>query len=238
MTDFLKRFWAVAVSLAGVAGLYLGALQVNLVEVFWVVLAASVLIAIASLGWKPAFRAVDRARNYPKILKRAATLELKVEGLLADLDSKTSEVNRSFQRGLREGRQQIFGLYFSLQAEPPRIELLGDLEGVFVLIAKFEEQAPIIHARFDVTGSATGEKRGAVQVVHVDEEKSYAYLKCVEPISVEFWEHLMQRASFDASPPVGVELTRYSVPELEPMTAAELSVVTNGSGVKDGSDIR
>ncbi|MGW5011277.1 hypothetical protein ACWEOR_04045 [Micromonospora chalcea] len=213
MTDYLKRFWTVAVSLAGIVGLYLGAVQVDLVPAFWIVMGLSALIALVWTGGNALIEMVTRVRNYPRLLERAARLQTEVEALSGAIEANKEESQAATEAALAEGRAQMIGALLSSTAEPPTISVLGKFEGIFVLIAKYEQSRPERQTRFHVVSSETGESKGSVEVVHVDESRRSVFLRCVDPQAPEFWQHLATRADYDASPPIGVELARYDLPD-------------------------
>ncbi|MET8370568.1 hypothetical protein ABZU42_12665 [Micromonospora profundi] len=214
VANYLKRFWAVFGSLAGVVGLYLGAVQVKLTVAFWVVVAISAFVALVSIGGKWLFEAHAKLRTYPRLLERAAQLETEVEALSDALDASKDEREAALEAGITEGRAQIRGAILSSMTEPPLLTLLGRFQEVFVLIAKYESSRPYPRSRYLVVGSETGEVKGSVEVVHVDDTKKNVFLKCVDAQNSEFWEHLASRQGYDASPPVGVELARYDTSDV------------------------
>jgi len=224
VADYLKRFWAVFVSLAGVVGLYLGAVQVKLTMAFWIVAAISAFAALVSIGGKSLLEALAKLRTYPRLLERAAQLETDVEALSSALNASKVELGEAREAGIAEGRAQIRGAILSSMTEPPSLTLLGRFQEIFVLIAKYEESRPYPRTRYLVVGSETGEVKGCVEVVHIDDAKKSVFLQCVDAQDSEFWEHLAGRAGYDASPPVGVVLARYETSEV---------VVTNA-----GADLR
>ncbi|WP_146167602.1 hypothetical protein [Micromonospora sp. MH33] len=211
MTNYLKRFWTVAVSLAGIVGLYLGAAQVKLLLAFWLVIGLSAVIALFWTGGKTLLEVLTRVRNYPRLLERAAQLQTEVEALTGAIEATKEESRTAAEAAIAEGRAQMLGAILSSTSEPPAISILGNHKGTFVLIAKYEHSRPEPQARFHVISSETGEVKGSVEVVHVDDSRRSVYLRCVDPQSPEFWQHLRSRVDYDASPPIGVELARYEL---------------------------
>ncbi|WP_410666734.1 hypothetical protein [Amycolatopsis sp. cmx-4-68] len=205
MHSFVKRFWTWVVSLSGVVGLYLGALAVNLVWAFFVVVGISLAVGLAPKIYASARLVAMRLRNYPKLLERIALLEV--------MPQEKSVV--AWRAGVNEGRAQAIGAVISVNVEPPQLTAISLLGEEVCLIVKFQVEPEMVQAlQFNVTHVDTGEIKGLVRGCKVDSEKSIVYLQCVEATVPEFWSHLKEKAPYDPSPPAGFELSKVTLKDL------------------------
>jgi len=208
---FLKRFWTLAVSLAGVVGLYLGALAVNLTKVFWIVLAVSVIVAGLPIAFKKIIDIGIRFRNYPALLLQSAKLQEEKEELATSLEESQKLTAKAWSRGLSEGRAQVLGSLLGIDVEIPKIVGIRSGQDDVLLIGQCTSDKMIrIGTRF-VVESSFGDPRGIVEAIEQDEEKSLVFFKRIDNSAPIFWSHLQDRVQFDTSEPVGVQLAQYTL---------------------------
>lgn len=215
MADILKGFWTWALSLAGIVGLYLGAKQLNWVPVFWAVLVAAAILGVFPVAAKRAFEVHSKVQSYPDLLDRVAKAETETEALRSQLLAATAAAEDARQAGILEGRAQVIGSILSEQTDPPRLVGIAEMDDTLILIGECSSDPPSREARFAVIGQVVGERKGAVEVIHVDPLKQTVHLQCVEELNGKFWSHLRERVSYDASPPARVELVPYTVASAE-----------------------
>ncbi|MFY1703538.1 hypothetical protein ACN28G_17660 [Micromonospora sp. WMMA1923] len=209
MKDFFGRFWTMVVSMAGLVGLYLGAVQVDLTWAFWAVIGlAAVGTSVSPIRrWVADTRA--RIRSYPAMEAESASLRDQLEALEKELADARASADERYAAGLNEGAARIVGTIMSADAKPPTIIALAERNGAVALVARYDGSRPDRRLRFTVVASGSGEIKGAVGVLNVDESRRVAYLKCIDAISHQFWSHLEQRMAYDSSAPKGIELVRY-----------------------------
>jgi hypothetical protein len=210
--DYLKRFWAVLVSLAAVAGLYVGAEAVHLTKLFWIVIAVAVVVT----GIRPTLRVaadmVIRVRNYPALLSRVAEAERKVVQLSADKRELATEITKARKEGKEIALAQVRGMVLALTGGPPELVAISDDAGVLALVGKYiEKSEPLVGARYSVITAETGSNKGVVEVVRVEAIRKLVWMHCVELTVSEFWQHLRDRVSYDESPPANVLLVQYQI---------------------------
>ncbi len=212
---FIRRFWLSAVSVAGLVGLYLGAEAVDKVRVFWFTVAVAAVVAAIPTG-KPlldkAFDLRAKVRSYPGLVARVATLEAELERAKKMSEALEDQTRNRYQDGILEGRKQFLGIFFSGQVKTvPKIIAISLRDAGLILVAKSSNGATLTRGtRFNVEVEATGEVKGAVEAIQV--ENDVAYLACVHQTVLEFWAKLEERAPADPSPPLGIRLTRYRPP--------------------------
>lgn len=209
MKDFLGRFWAMAVSLAGLVGLYLGAVAVKLTWAFWAVVGLAVVASAVTpiRKWLTETRAV--LRSHPALETEIASLRSQLASLRDELAEARESAHSQYLAGLDEGAARIVGTVLSADVAPPRILGIAERSGVVTLVGRYQGPTLARRARFTVVASGTGEAKGAVAVHEIDEPRKLVYLKCVDPISQQFWTHLEQRMAYDSTAPKEVELVRY-----------------------------
>src|ERR1700722_13187335 len=109
VTNFIKSFWTWAVSLAGIAALYVGAVAIHRTLIFWIVLGSAVVLA----GVRPAIRRfVDiaiKVRGYPSLLEQLGVAKAQAENSAEWVKEAASLADSAWQRGVYEGRGQILG---------------------------------------------------------------------------------------------------------------------------------
>ncbi|MEU5725050.1 hypothetical protein ABZ783_24965 [Micromonospora sp. NPDC047738] len=209
MKDFIGRFWALVVSLAGLVGLYLGAVAVKLTWAFWAVVAVAVAAAAVPgvRQWLSDTRTA--LRDHPALKAEIASLGEQVASLTEQLAAARESAEDQYAAGLVEGSARILATALSSYTIPPRIVGIAHRHGSITLVARFDDPEPDRRVRFTVVASGTGEVKGAVRVQEIDRSRKRIYLECVEATSQQFWAHLEQRAAYDSTAPKGTELVRY-----------------------------
>lgn len=218
MKVFLRNFWAWAGTLAGIAALYVGAQSIKKTQYFFAVIVVAVVLA----GARPAFRLVTvlgiRVRNYPNMLTRLAEAESQIEESKKVHTSQVDAVEKARSDGIREGRAQVLGAALGEQLkELPAVTGIMDDDGTIALVGACPANSiPRAGTRLKVISEASGELKGIVEVTRVDEERSFACMRCVAPTAPRFWEHLSERVDYDDSPPKGVQLSRVAIETVAP----------------------
>jgi hypothetical protein len=211
--EFLKRFWTAAVSLAAVAGLYFAAAAKHVLLAFFVVVGVAVLAAGGSIFIHRYREIMKRLRTYPKLLARAGELEAEVESLKMQLKEQREAATLQISEAISEGRQQATGVVMSLMAPIPILTGVESRNGKLVLIAEPDGKPPPLGARYFVESKLTGEIKGAVEVEAYDPARKFLFLGCIEFRVARFWDTLAEASTLDPSPPTGVTLSRYKVPD-------------------------
>lgn len=216
MLGFLRRFLAASVTLAGVVGLYLAALTVDLVWTFWIVIGGAGLVATVPIVAKHGADYIQRIRSYPRLIKQHAELENQRDTLSGQLLIARERIRHAYQEGHREGKELITGALRAISSGIPKLVAIGQHRDSVCLIAQYSPEYPVTpKARFVVASSATGRSRGEVEVAELDEERQIVILQCVRPTSEQFWKHLAERVEYDESAPDDAELRLYTSDELD-----------------------
>lgn len=211
MQEFLKRFWAIAVSIAALVGAYLGAVPLHLVWVFWLACGIAVIVAGASLILPRSIELATRIRNYPILLKRAGVQEDQIQQLQKQISElQISAVNR-WSEGLSEGRRQVLGAIQAQAADPITLTGVVIRQEHLLVIATPEGKQPNVGSRYFVEVTLTGDVMGVVELRAYDEERKIIILECVDPQVPVFWERLRQSATLGSTPPQGVDLVPYKI---------------------------
>ncbi|MHA7274990.1 hypothetical protein ACX80O_00455 [Arthrobacter sp. Hz1] len=213
LKQFLKDYWSALAILAGIVSLYLGALAIDLVWAFWLVCVASLLWAFVKPSARLIKNVVNRYRNYGKLLRRAATAEVREKLLRIEVKQLQRDLPEEYKKGLEEGASRVVGAQLGQGLEPlPRISSITLIQGCIGFAAHFNAKAtPIVGSWFTVEVVGTGESKGAVKVVEVRESEKVALLQCCEEVTPEFWEKLRLRVNEDPDPPRSVRLAVYQL---------------------------
>jgi len=215
MGEFAKRYWAAAVSIATVVGLYVGAVAIHLVLAFWIVMLGSLVIAGGPIAGRRALDYANRIRNYDVLLKRAAASEEDATVLRERLDAERRSTSAVFVDGIIEGRKQAIGAILSGLAAPATLLSISKRDDGLVLAAKFEDGNSIANGtRFALAVAGTGDVRAVVEVFEFDEAKRIALMTPAPPIDTEFWRQIAERAETNPDPPTSLRLepTRLDLP--------------------------
>lgn len=206
MQRFLKALGALLGLAAALVGAYAGAAAVHLTGAFWIVVPASVLLALV---WATAPRGVEyatRIRNYPKLLRTAGAAEKSLERLEAELAEARSAMGEKYSRGYWDAVGRMQGTLLAHESGATvRLDAVTVSDGLTV-IGKIESGAvPEVGARFGVEAVATEEIKGVVEVVeHTDNNK--LLMRLVSATMKDFWESLASRAVLDPAFPAGYRL--------------------------------
>ncbi|MFJ5993317.1 hypothetical protein [Lentzea sp. NPDC092896] len=232
MKAALARFWTAFLSVAAVVGLYLAALDVDLLPVFWASLSSAVLLGIIPIAFRQAVQISEKIRKYPVLLQRAAELEEKNEKLTEDLNLATSVTGR-WSDGVIEGRYQVLGALLATQC--PTVHLLGveANDGQVFLLGQWDGVPPSINTRLNLVTVGSESSKGVLQIVNVDAEKKVVKLQCVDAIVPDFWQHLNDRAARDPSPPAGVKLVPFEFPEWPTLDGAKYAIATENEQAEE-----
>lgn len=229
--NYLGRFWASLASLAAVAGLYVAARPIHLTDIFWVVVGLAVLIT----GARPTLHAIGdlvlRIRNYPGLLRRVAQLE-ETRALLEGRErSSSEEIAAAKKVGRDEALAEVRGAILAEAGDLPELIGISNEEGSIALVGKVSENSrwPRIGARYAVYTFATGNYRGAVEVSRLESATQLVWMRCVDPSTPEFWQHLVARVNYDDSAPGNVVLRPFEV-DLELSVADTQDVTTSRQG--------
>ena len=211
MKKFLTWFFGTAVSMAGVVGLYLAADQANLRWAFWVTIGGAFLVAVFRTYGPRMLEAIVRLRNYPRLLSRVTDLEQELEDLRSREMRLRQGMKQSFHDGVEEGRAQIAGaIQAALLDSPPKVVAIGNYNDRLALVGSDVQGVVRVGTRFTVRVKQTGEVRGVVEAREHDSNRGVIYMVCVDPLNLEFWQKLTEKARYDADPPSGIELVPYT----------------------------
>lgn len=216
MGDFLKRFWSIAVSLAGLVGAYLGAVPLHIVWLFWVVVGCSVVIAAITILVPRTIDIATRVRNYPNLLNRSAMLideNERLKGQLATLQEKSLKMR---EEGISEGNRQVIGAIVAAGHGPLTLKGVALRQGHLLLIAESNGRGRVLHARYVLESELTGDVMGIVEVIAHDPDRKLITLECVNPMVRDFWDRLAENAVLDSSPPAGFRLVPSSIAQTRP----------------------
>jgi hypothetical protein len=211
MKNFIRRFWGVFLSIAAVVGLYFGALDVDKVGWFWATfLAALTLVALSLItgrAWKATTDTILRIRNYPIVLHRVAELEDERKEIFEKI--LTIDSHKIWTRGFIEGQLSIVGTQLAEGfTDLTLVSAKSDGKSVY-LVADCLTRTPPTFARFELVNTMAGNREGILQVINFDSIEKRIVLRCVEPTVLGFWQHLLEKATYDYSPPMGVKLVPY-----------------------------
>lgn len=210
VVDFWKRFWAAVLSLTGIVALYLTALPLHLLWVFWAVIGLAAAYAGISIGFPRVADWVKAVRNHPALLNAAATAEREAGRLRSELNAAETAANTQWSAGLEEGRRQIIGgiLAARVVSPPQPVAVHNDAEGRTILVATCNDPNIEIGARFRLSASSAGVSRGVVEVVDIDDARRVSLCRCdLDRAFDRFWEYLAQKAETDTMVQPGLELT-------------------------------
>lgn len=223
MQEFLKRFWAIAVSIAAIVGAYLGTVPLHLVWVFWLACGVAGVVASASQVFPRVIELATRIRNYPILLQRAGTQESEIQQLQQQVNELRLLAEKRWSQGLSEGRKQILGSIQAQAAGPINLTGVAVRQGRLLIIASPEGKQPGVGARYLVEVTLTGDTMGAVEIIGYDEERKTVILECVDARVPVFWERLSDSATLDPTPPQGIDLIPYNVASYGPDSIMPIS---------------
>jgi len=216
---YWRNFWSATVSLAGLVGLYLGAIAVDLTWAFYAVIVLAAIIAGVHPLTRWAITIGIKVRNYQKLLDMIADLQAKVAAADTARDDVILLAENAWEKGVVEGRAQIIGAYTSSQFECPDIISIACVDDCPVLVTTMPSQPEhFVGARFRLVAVQTGETKGYVEVDRVDIVRSVVYMRPIVETVPEFWRHLRERAAYDHSAPPGCGLEYYGREDFEATT--------------------
>jgi hypothetical protein len=213
LRSFFKLFVGTLLAIAGIVGLYLGAVTVSLEWVFWAAIVIALMVAGITRIVPALFRAYQKIRAFPGLVRQNAAYKADLDSKDQTLTNLKSSLQDAQERGVAEGRAQVMGIMLAASAPNVRIVAIATVDGEVVLIGESDSE-PRVGSRFHVIDSATGQMRGSVEVRSFDAQRSSIFLHCVDPVNVRFWEALLDRADADTSPPHGTELAPYFIADL------------------------
>lgn len=226
MAKVLLSFVSILLAAAGIAGLYLGALAVNLVWLFWFIVLLSALGAASRALGPRALQAFRQWRDYPSKVREIEELRGEVESLKSDQLSVGRDSSRAREEGVLEGRAQVIGAVLAASTVPPSVVAIAPHEGEVALVGTVVAGSLPIGARYMVTVSATGTRRGVVRVAAFDATRDVYFLTCVDPTTPAFWSALRDRLDVDTSPPNGIQLDPFVIRSDSPETRSSAEDMT------------
>jgi hypothetical protein len=212
MTGFVKRFWGAAVSIAGVLGLYLGAVAIQATFWFWLALIAA--LAIAATPSTLAFfrKHIRRYLDYPELADRVELMKSQIQRLETIAQETGASRDSLRDTGISEGHAQFLGFLLGNATSPPVLIGIHKSDERLMLVAQYSlGQKPMLQARFTLAVATMAESRGSVEVVNVNTANQRVLLKHCDNLAPAFWKHLHDRADFDTSAPNDVELIPYTL---------------------------
>jgi hypothetical protein len=235
LRTFLVRFWAVAVSLSALVGLYVAAGVADKLPAFWGVLALAVVIVSVQTYAKKIPEIITRVRNYPVLLHRVVFQQEELETLRAGERAALGQIESVWEAGVKEGRAEFAGAFLCVDRETPAVESVTERDGKLCLVGSYNdpEIKPYVGARYFVSLMGGDDYRGVVELSAHHESRQLCFLKCVEATRPEFWEHLAQRVAIDASPPPGIELIPYGVTTTIRSYRSQIGQVLHNHGAEE-----
>lgn len=176
---------------------------------FWVVIWSLALVVAVALLTPRVLEVRKRHKDYPILLKRAATLQEQVDAFNQKNDDTSGALKKARDEGIREGQAQILGEKLASGITPPTVDSIAAFRNSVALVAKAGDPVVPLGARYFVRTDLAGELRGIVEVAAYDENYELAYLQCVEVSTPEFWQVLLDRLLSDSSPPPKTHLEPY-----------------------------
>jgi len=205
---FFKHFMAALVALASVVGVFLGAIQL---EVLW---AALVIIVIAGVYGllrafsKPLLQTIQRLQAHDRLSSELAEAIADLAAARKKIVQLEDERGELYERGVDEGQARLTGWASAHKASEIALIAVSSGDEGLQLTAQYQPQsgtAPLATgSRFELIVNATHESKGVVEVISVDGD--LATLVCVYRTVPRFWPELETRAITDPSPPPGHEL--------------------------------
>jgi hypothetical protein len=214
LSRLLKNFFLVLAWLAGVVGLYMGALSVKLVWAFWLTVPAAVLIAILLTYGRRLFEWANRVKNYPVLVKEAADERVRAERVETQLARLTKDVANAYGAGLEEGARRVYGGIRAMSCQQLDVVAAVAHNGTLAIIATGVNNLPMVGARYEVVSTTMKTPFGVVEVREVDVVRKRVILPVVDATSAPFWEHLSDRVGYDESPPANVTLRPAAMPSV------------------------
>jgi hypothetical protein len=188
-----------------------------------VVFLAALLVAIA-WGVRPHLgQARQKLRRYDALEAQAEILAAenarlaeaaeKADTLTAENERLKEAAGEAAQQalaaGIEEGKLQVTGSLLGSLAGAPRLVAVSTSGRKLELMAQYDNpEKPVpLGSRFQLQMTATGDRKGVVQVVRVDQAQQMVFLQAVERTVPEYWERLEDEAVANFAPPQGVRLT-------------------------------
>lgn len=215
MTDFIKKFLAIAAFMATIAGFWVGAAAINAIWAFWVIIVGSLTVAFAAVVAPKWIRAFidhsDRARKYPSLLRKAAALEVENSDLKFALHDAQTESQRAYERGTADAWLEVLGSYYASQANAPLLKAVINEDDQAILIAQSQGEPPHPGARYSVVSTLSEEVKGVVVVRGFSPTAERVELVCVNVTQPDFWRELAREAILSAHPPTDIQLVPYNL---------------------------
>jgi hypothetical protein len=214
MHDFLKRFWTAVLSVATVLGLFVGALAVHQLWLFWIVLVVGLIAGLAKPILRIAADVITRYRAHGALLLRVAHAEKSLRAATQAIAELRAEAGTEYARGIEDGIARSVGASLARgMTLMPQLTSISVQDGEVALMGRWDsaQLPPVIDSWLSVEVIGTGESKGAVRVIFVDPEARTVKMLCCEKSAPEFWRRLARRAPEDPAPPQGVRLRPYEL---------------------------
>jgi hypothetical protein len=213
--QFGRTFLAVTAYGTSVVGAYLGALAVDLMLAFWLIIPSATLIAFASAYFRRVLSLYEKVRKYDPLLKVVEQLSQTKEDLEKQLAIANQEVAARYQDGLQEGWAQIVGpLRAAFSNAQLQIKSVSVRDGrIYLAASRVDGDVPPRGSRFLVQVSATGEPKGIAVVESWDKGRGIVWLRSLPTAEASaFWERMAAHAG-DGSAPSGLSLDVPKIPD-------------------------
>lgn len=189
----------------------------------WLGAVVFLVALLLAVGWgaRPHMQeAREKLRRYDTLATQADGLVAQVERLAAENERVKEAAGEATQEALateiEEGKLQVIGSLLGLGAGPPQLIAVSTTAGELELVAQYDDpDKPVrLGTRYQLQMTATGDRKGVVQVVRLDETQRMVYLQAVDKTVPEYWERLEDAAVANPTPPTGVRLTpvQYDLP--------------------------
>jgi hypothetical protein len=185
------------------------------------VLSASIGILRYSRKWWRRFWAGRRERaqrlaNYSLVVEQVLLLKVEKGQLERSVEALDLNQGRRFRAGLREGYARVLGYNLSreITTAPSIVDVLKAGDKVRLTCRRNGDDPIGLGTRFTIATVGAGEPCGAVAVTELLDDGQRFRADVVEETNPEFWAHLRERAGYDFTPPPGVTLVAYPLPQI------------------------
>jgi len=210
------QFLATVLALATLAGAYVGALSVNMLWLFIVLVPAAALVVTGLQLWPRVKRTVQRSRDYDRLLGQLEVQQHSLHLAGEALETLKTESTKLEDAARQRGRDEVMGaVQAMLGGADLQLVGVGMPENQLVIVARSSNEVmPSVGSRYELTVALTGETQGTVSVSRLSEDEEGALLTPVVESVPDFWKKLRDHARISSAVPEGLVLTTPVIPEL------------------------
>ena len=221
-TQFAGQFTTVLLALATLVGAYVGALAIDRLLLFWVIVPVAAALVIAWRAWPRLKETIYRLSDYSRVSNALEKSTEQVAALQTEVARLERTVVTERLAGRRLGRQEGMGAVVATLAGAT-LEVIGVAirQGQVVIGAALRGGSmPLIGSFYDISINLTGERQGVLRVVELTHDGGGVLMEPVEETNSDFWAALRQQAVLSNETPTGLLL--------KPANLTDLSEVTEG----------